>query len=224
MKTRKNNSSKSLPATRDVPDISPDLAPIVNAADSFSGAEVTVRDCLLENLTLYGISPRSIFLENCILRRVSFTRSKLSGLRLKDVRLIECDFANAEAAAPKMMRVEFLNCRLTGFRMTEADCQHVLISEGDASYSQFRFGVFRITEFNACNFTEADLQNSDLRGSILKGCNFTTAEMTGAKLDGADFRGSSVEGLVANAEDLKGAIVDPAQAMVFAELMGLKIR
>lgn len=48
--------------------------------------------------------------------------------------------------------------------------------------------------------------------------------MTEAKLDGADFRGSSVEGLLVHAADLKGAIVDPAQAMIFAELMGLKIR
>lgn len=48
--------------------------------------------------------------------------------------------------------------------------------------------------------------------------------MTEATLEGADFRGSRVEGLVATAADLKGAIVDPAQAMIFAELPGLKIR
>ena len=223
MKTRKNNPKKQ-PARRDVPDISPGLPPVPNAAELFSVDEVVVRDCLIENLTLDAITPRSIFLENCIFRRVSFTRSKLSGLKLKDVRLIECDFANAEAFAPKMMRVEFLNCRLTGFRMPEADCQHVLISEGDAAFSQFRFGVFKTSEFNTANFAEADLQNADLRNAVLKGCNFTKAEMTGAKLDGADFRGSQMEGLTANAEDLKGAIVDPAQAMIFAELMGLKIR
>lgn len=223
VKARKNNS-KSQPARRDVPDISSDLPAILNAAELFSSAEVIVRDCLIENLSFDGIAPSSIFLENCILQRVSFTRSKLSGLKLKDVRLIECDLANAEATAPKILRTEFLNCRLIGFRMPEADCQHVLISEGDAAFSQSRFGIFKAAEFNACNFTAADLQNTDLRGAILRGCNFTKAEMTGAKLDGADFRGSRVEGLAANAEDLKGAIVDPAQAMVFAELMGLKIR
>jgi uncharacterized protein YjbI with pentapeptide repeats len=48
--------------------------------------------------------------------------------------------------------------------------------------------------------------------------------MTGAQLEGADFRGSRVEGLMALATDLKGAIVDRAQEMVFAELLGLKIR
>lgn len=183
-----------------------------------------VRDCTIENLNLNELSTQSILFENCVLHRVSFTRSKLGGLRLKDVRMVECDFANAAAAAPKILRVEFLNCRLTGLRATEAKCQHVLISEGDAAFSQFRFGVFKTSEFNSCNFSEADFHNSDLRGAILKGCNFENAEMTGAKLEAADFRGSRVEGLVANAEDLRGAIVDPAQAMVFAELMGLKIR
>ena len=48
--------------------------------------------------------------------------------------------------------------------------------------------------------------------------------MTGAKLEGADFRDSRVGGLMVMATDVKGAIVDPAQAMIFAELLGLKIR
>jgi len=138
--------------------------------------------------------------------------------------MVECDFANAAATAPKMLRVEFLNCRLTGFRAPEAECQHVLVSSGDAAFSQFRFGVFKTSEFILCNLSESDFHSCDLRGAILKGCDFKNAEMTGAQLEEADFRGSRVEGLMANAEDLRGAIVDPAQAMIFAELMGLKIR
>ena len=224
MKTQKSKPAKNPPPGRDTPDISPHLSPVIAAAELFRGPEIVIRDCTIENFTLENLSAQSIFLENCVLHRVSFTRSKLGGLRFKDVRMVECDFANAEALAPKMMRVEFLNCRLTGFRAPEAECRHVLISEGDAAFSQFRFGVFKTSEFISCNFSEADFHNSDLRGAILKGCDFRNTEMTGAKLEEADFRGSRVEGLLANAEDLRGAIVDPAQAMVFAELMGLKIR
>lgn len=117
-----------------------------------------------------------------------------------------------------------MNCRLTGLRAVEAECQDFLICEGDAGYSQFRFGTFKTSEFNTCNFGEADFHGSDLRGALLKRCEFTNVDMTTTKLEGADFRGSSVEGLVATAADLKGAIVDPAQAMIFAELIGLKIR
>jgi fluoroquinolone resistance protein len=90
-----------------------------------------------------------------------------------------------------------------------------------ASFSQFRLGTFKTSEFNECNFA-ADCHGCDL--ALLKSCEFKNADMTGAQLEGADFRGSRVEGLMALATDLKGAIVDPAQAMVFAELLGLKIR
>lgn len=224
MKAHKSKNQKALLADRAVPDIAPDLLHLAAPRDVFAGLEVIVQDCVIENLALDGLSPDSIHFENCILHRVSFTRSKLFGLKLKDVRFTECDFANAEVPALKALRVEFLNCRLTGLRATEAECQHFLISGGDASFSQLRFGAFKTAEFHSCNFAEADLQSSDLRDAILKGCNFKNAEMTGARLEGADLRGSDVEGLIATAEDLRGAIVDPAQALVLAEIMGLKIR
>ena len=223
MKAHKSKSPK-LPVNRDAPDLASNLVPLDSIAKIFNAPEVVVRDCTIENLILDNFSPKSIVLEGCILKRVSFTGSRLLNFRLKDVLLVECDFANAEASGLKITRVEFLNCRLTGLRAVQAECQHLLISEGDASFSQFRFGVFKMSEFFSCKFAEADFQGSDLRGAILKGCDLTNVEMIGARLEGSDFRGSRVEGLVANAEDLKGAIVDPAQAMIFAELMGLKIR
>lgn len=224
MKAHTRKTRTKLPAGRATPDLALDILHSTAAAHVFTGPEVEVRDCILENLTLNDWSPKSLVFEGCILKRVSFTRSKLTGLRLKDVRLVECDFANAEATGLTAVRVEFVNCRLTGLLAVEAECRDLLISEGDAGYSQFSFGIFKTSELNACNFAEADFHGCDLRGALLKGCEFKNVDMTGAKLEGADFRGSSVEGLVAAAPDLKGAIVDPAQAMIFAELMGLKIR
>ena len=99
-----------------------------------------------------------------------------------------------------------------------------LIAGGDAGFTQFRLGTFKTSELKSCNFSEADFHGCDLRGAILKSCEFKNADMSGAKLEGADFRGSRVEDLMVLASDLKGAIVDPAQAMIFAELLGLKIR
>jgi uncharacterized protein YjbI with pentapeptide repeats len=118
LKTQKSKPAKNPPTGRDAPDIAPHLPPVTAAAELFRGLEIVVRDCTLENLTLNELSTQSILLENCVLHRVSFTRSKLGGLRFKDVRMVECDFANAAATAPKMLRVEFLNCRLTGLRAT----------------------------------------------------------------------------------------------------------
>ncbi len=47
--------------------------------------------------------------------------------------------------------------------------------------------------------------------------------MSKVKLLNADFRGSTVEGLHLNAEDVRGAVVDPSQAMIFASLLGIRI-
>ena len=61
---------------------------------------------------------------------------------------MECDFANAEAIGLKAVRTEFINCRLTGLKAVEADCQDFLISGGDAGFTQFRLGTFKRSEFN----------------------------------------------------------------------------
>jgi uncharacterized protein YjbI with pentapeptide repeats len=63
-----------------------------------------------------------------------------------------------------------------------------------------------------------------LSGSVFRSCNLTRADLRGAKLQNTDFRTSEVEGMLVGMTDLQGAIVDPAQAMVFARVLGLQIR
>jgi uncharacterized protein YjbI with pentapeptide repeats len=224
MKSQHRNKKVNDPAARTAPEIPADIQQLTPMAEMVADAEISFRECLIENFSFKDRSYKSVVFEECVLKHIDFSRSSLRGLRLKDMRLIECDFANAEAIGLKVVRAEFINCRLTGLRAVESEWQDVLISEGDASFSQFRLGTFKRSEFNGCNFAEADFHGCDLRGALLKSCEFKNADMTEAKLEEADFRGSRVEGLMALAADLKGAIVDPAQAMIFAELLGLKIR
>lgn len=224
MKTHHSRKKANDPAERTAPDIPADIQQVTLTDEILSGPEISFRESFIENFSFSDRSFKSVFFEACVLKRINFSRSSLTGLRLKDVRLVECDFANANAIGMKAQRVEFVNCRLTGLRAVESECRDLFISAGDAGFTQFQFGTFKTSEFNGCNFREADFHGCDLRGTLLKCCEFKNADMTGAKLEGADFRGSRVEGLMAFAADLKGAIVDPAQAMVFAELMGLKIR
>jgi len=116
MKALTRKTRIKLPPERSAPDISPDIPNLTATDDILMGPEVVVRDCIVENVVAHDCSLKSVILERCILRRVSFAQSRIASLSLKDVRLVECDFANAEANALKAVRVEFLNCRLTGFR------------------------------------------------------------------------------------------------------------
>ena len=214
---------KKFAFSRREPDLPREL-PIEAQPDArFEGREIVISERRIEGLKWEGHTAGTLNLEGCVLDRVSFANCAIGSIRLKDVRLVGCDLANLETRALMLIRVEMVQCRMTGLRAGEADCQDVLISEGDQRYSLFRFSRFRSAEFDSCNFEEADFQGTDLSGARFRKCNLRNAEMSKVKLLNADLRGSLVEGLRLNTEDLRGATVDPAQALIFAALLGIRI-
>ncbi len=176
-----------------------------------------------ERLTVEGDS-RTLRLDGSVLERVQLAGGQFESMTCKDVRLIGCDLANIRAGRMALVRVALIDCRLTGITATALDWQDVLIQGGDVRYAQFRGGKFRSCEFIESNWQEADLTNADLSGSVFRSCSLNRADLHGAKLRNTDFRRSDVEGLLVGMNDLRGAIVDPAQAIVLAGLMGLQIR
>jgi uncharacterized protein YjbI with pentapeptide repeats len=215
--------SKKFVFSRREPDLPSEMTTAANAAELFEPHDISINDRRLEDLGLEARARGTLRIETSLLERVSLANSNFGSIVWRDVRLVSCDLANLETRALNLVRVEFINCRMIGLRAGEADCQDVLISEGDQRYSQFRFSRFKSAEFDSCNFGEADFLGTDLSGSIFRKCNLQNAEMSKVKLFNADLRGSLVEGLQLNAEDIRGAIVDPTQAMIFAPLLGIRI-
>ena len=185
--------------------------------------DVSIAERLLLEVRFDVRDRGTLHIESSRLERVGLANCTFGSIVMKDVRLSGCDLANLQTRGLSLTRVEFRNCRMTGLRAGEADCRDVLIEEGDQRYAQFRYGKFRSAEFASCNFEEADFQGADLTGSIFRKCNLRNAEMSKVKLLNADLRGSSVESLHLNAEDLRGAVVDLSQAMLFAPLLGIRI-
>jgi uncharacterized protein YjbI with pentapeptide repeats len=206
----------------------PDLPvdpPVARSADLFRGPEITIARSTISELKREGLSATSLSIESCVLNRVALPDSTFATITLRDVRLVGCDLANVKTRALMALRVELLDCRMTGFRVEEpAECHDVLISQGLQSYSQFAYASFKSGEFDACNFEDANFLGADLQGCTFRDCNLHNADMRGAKLREADLRGSRVEGLRVHPADIYGAIVDPSQAMIFAALLGVRIR
>ena len=185
--------------------------------------DVSVSGRLIEGMVSVRDAEGTLSIEAAVLEKVSLANCRFSSILLKDVRLNGCDLANLETRALTLVRVEFLNCRMTGLRAGETDGRDVLIGEGDQRYAQFRYSKFRSAEFDTCNFAEADFQGTDLSGCIFRKCNLQGAEMSKAKLMDADLRGSMVDGLHLTAQDIRGAVMDLSQAMTFVPLLGVRI-
>ena len=206
----------------------PDLPvdpPVARGDDLFRGPEIAIARSTISELERDGLSATSLSIESCVLNRVALPDSTFATITLRDARLVGCDLANLKTRALTALRVELLDCRMTGFRVEEpAECHDVLISQGLQSYTQFAHARFKSAEFDACNFEDANFLGADLQGCVFRGCNLHNADMRGAKLKDADLRGSQVEGLRLHPADLYGAMVDPSQAMIFAALLGIRIR
>jgi uncharacterized protein YjbI with pentapeptide repeats len=209
---------------RDRPDLPADLESTEEAGSLFVDSEaVTIEEKRLRDLERPNLKIGALRIESSLLERVQLAGAQCGSVVWKDVRLVGCDLANVRAHRIALVRVELVDCRLTGFRATALDWQDVLIQNGDVRYAQFQSGKFRSCEFEGCNLQEADFQEADLAGSIFRSCNLDRADFHRAKLRNTDFRKSEVDGMMVGMGDLQGAIVDPSQAMILARLMGLQI-
>lgn len=209
---------------RDPADLPRVLEQFAGAKALFASDDAEVMDQLVAGLQLEDAVIRRLRLESCALERVAMPRAVIRTGKWKDVRFTECDLANVELSSLTAVRVELLGCRMTGLRLGETSWQSLLISGGDQRYVQFRFSKFENCEFVNCDFQDADFHGADLRGCVFKDCRLNNVEMTKAKLVGTDLRGSAVDGMRLEAAGLQGAIVDMAQALAFAPLLGIEIR
>ena len=208
---------------RSEPDLPEELTPTSDVAALFQPDDISISDSLLQEGRLENRKATTLHIESCVLKNIVLANNTFGAIVCKDVQFIDCDLANLETRGLTLVRVEFINCRMTGLRGGDADCQDLLIREGDQRYSQFRFSQFKSAEFDSCNFADADFHGTDLSGAIFRRCNLRAADMHEVKLVNADLRGSMVEGVELTAQDIRGAIVDPAQAMIFATLLGIRI-
>jgi uncharacterized protein YjbI with pentapeptide repeats len=205
------------------PAVPDELLPAIDDAALFDPHDISIAERGIERVRIESRKAGVLRIEASLLEGVSLAGSSFDSMVWKDVRLLSCDLANLETRALTLIRVELIDCRMTGLRAGVADCQDVLFSGGDQRYSQFRFSRFKSAEFDCCNFADADFQGTDLSGSLFHRCNLENAEMSKAKLVNADLRGSKVEGLQMSAGDIRGAVVDASQAMIFAALLGIRI-
>ena len=209
---------------RDPPDLPSHFEDVDPPTDFFSDSEVLIAEKKIQDLEQPNRKVSDFQMEGSVLERVRLAGGRFAAAVWKDVRLVGCDLSNVHVNRMALTRVEFIDCRLTGFRSGALDWRDVLIQNGECQYSQLQRGQFRSCEFDGTNWQDADYQEADLTGSIFRSCNLGRTDFRGARLKGTDLRKSDVEGMLVGLGDLAGAIVDPSQAMVFARLLGLEIR
>ena len=218
MKRRKDESTPRVP-----PDL-PGKDNLIPVEAERLLADEPIEECLIQEIDLSARRIPSLVALNSVLDQVSFAGSRIVKSRLRDVRLVKCDLSNAVLHGFEATRIEFVDCRMTGMRAVECRWEDVLVENCDLRYAQLSNGQIRSSEFKSCNLGDADLRGGNLEGAIFTNTMLCRADLSKARLRGTDLRGAEIEGVTVQPEDLRGAIVNVAQAMDLARLLGLIIR
>jgi uncharacterized protein YjbI with pentapeptide repeats len=187
-------------------------------------ADEPIEECLIQEIDFSARRIPSLVALNSVVEHVSFASSRIGKFRLRDVRLVKCDLSNAVMQGFEATRIEFVDCRMTGMKAIQCRWEDVLVENCDLRYAQLSEGHFQHSEFKSCNLGDADLRGANIEGAIFTDVMLRRADLSKARLQGTDLRGAEIEGITVQPEDLRGAIVNVAQAMDLSRLLGLIIK
>ncbi len=157
----------------------------------------------------------------------SFERCRAAGAvrvrRLRDVTLRACDLANLVCIDLGVTRVELRDCRLTGIDVSGATLRDVRCVDCQIGLAR-AFGT-RLERcwFENCDLRESDFDGATLAGVVFRGCDLRQARFASSRLGETDIRGSRIDGIVVDPGLLRGAVIAPEQADVFAAAMGMRV-
>jgi len=189
---------------------------LLSSESSYDGLSFTGQD-------FSGQSGALVVIARSTLTQVNLAGTRLPRLDLDEVRMESCDLANAVWEKARL-KASLVGCRMVGLNLSGALLRHTVFQGCHGAFAQFGSMVCKVARFLDCDLHGADFQQADLRSVVFQGCNLAEAQMSFARLEGTDFRGSDLKGLRVRIEDLKGAIVDPGQAVYLSGLMGLKVQ
>src|SRR5258708_1932655 len=157
-------------------------------------------------------SEGTVFSE-CTFRGVRFNASAHTGSAFLNCTFVRCAFFDAT----------FTGCKLVGSMFDGCTFGLLKATGGDWSFAGLPGADLRGTAFEDVRMREADLTGARCEGATFRQVDLSGGWFHGADLSRADLRGSDLSSLDPLTVQLKGAVIDPYQAVVIATALGLQV-
>ena len=178
----------------------------------------------LINSELSKIAAKFVILRACEASNVDFAASELPKLSLSDTLIAGCDLSNVDMAECSGHRVLIENCRMIGFRSTDANWEDLTVKNCQMAYASFGETTFKRAIFEECDLTDADFIHANLEAVTFLNCTLARTRFSEAKCKGMDLRGSELEEIIIGPRELQGVIIEPTQAAVLISHLGVKVK
>jgi uncharacterized protein YjbI with pentapeptide repeats len=150
--------------------------------------------------------------------RVVVAESVFSRLDITDAIILDSDWSNSMIERLAARRVEFRNCRMTGWRTRFVVAEEVAFLRCRLDYAQLDFQRTKGTVlFDECVFREASLRGV-LDGCVFQGCDISGLEFGASSAIGCDLTTSKLVGS-RGLTTLRGARISHDQIIPAADIV-----
>lgn len=145
----------------------------------------------------------------------TLTGAALSGSRLVDVVVQDCELSGVDLEAASLTRVEVIGCRMSGARIGQCRLRDVRFIDCRMDKVNLRMATGKYIRFERCRLEGAEFVQAVLAGTAWWDCDLTDADFSKISAPRAQLHGSILSGM-RGAESLVPVAIDSEQEAVFA--------
>ncbi len=158
---------------------------------------------MIEGVDWTGTNAQGLQLSESKLRGADLVGAFLTRGLLRDVVVLEGDWANVMADGIVLRRVRFDGVRLTGANFSGSTMDNVSFSECRLDLGSFRFANMECVRFERCRMEGSDFYDAVLTSAAFIDCNLAEVTLAGATFTQSEMRGCDLSG-AGNPERLRG--------------------
>ena len=174
----------------------------------------------LSALDLSEFTFEQVIFENCRFIGCSFHKASFT-----DVLFNSCDLSNANLSNSYMSRCAFEEVKAVGANFLESFFRNVSIEKSIFKYATLHGVKADTLNIVASDFDESFFSDCKLKAAAFDEVSLMRTEFFRTPLKGIDLSSCNIEQLLVSSEktELKGVIVNTAQAVEFAKLLGIRV-
>jgi fluoroquinolone resistance protein len=157
--------------------------------------------------------------QGCVFTECTFDNVSLNSSRHTDSAFLRCTFTNCN-----LFEAEFIGCKMVGSSFHATALRPLRVTGGDWSFAGLAGADLRGITVRDVRMREVDLTAAKCDNAVLAGVDLSGAQLHSASFMKSDLRGSDLTALDPTFVAVAGAIIEPAQAVVIAQVLGFEIR
>ncbi len=159
-------------------------------------------------------APGVEILRSC-LTGLRLTGLELTGWRLLDVVLVECELSGTVLTDARFERTVFRRCRMSGLVAAELQAEDVRFEDCKMDQAWLRASVLDRCELVDCDLRGGDLYGARVTRSAFRRCDLSEVDVTASELEAVSLHGSTVDRLK-GAASLRGLTIGSDQLVPLA--------